>query len=409
MLMHNDDPVVELRPSKSRNFTLASVVAIAILVGSLGFVLGANINQLSVGQYDSENEHLPEKLDYSSVDRLYDLLRQNYAGELNLEDLMLGLKQGLVSATGDPFTEYLTSEEAEEFRSSLNGEFSGIGIEIGIRNNQLVVIAPITGTPADRAGLRAGDKILAIDSEDTTDMNLQTAVSSIRGDEGTDVVLSIGRNGEDIQDITVTRGLIEVPSVEAEILEDGIGYIRINRFGDHTARDFRQAAAGLTDDGVSRIVLDMRNNPGGYFDAAVAVASEFLETGEVVVEERRGGDVIATERARSSGSLIGLEVVVLVNGGSASSSEIVAGALADHEVAVVVGEQTFGKGSVQQLVDVGDGSMLRVTIANWYTPKGLNIGDGGITPDEVVEMSQEDYDMDRDPQLQRAIEILLNS
>ncbi|MEX0934372.1 MAG: S41 family peptidase, partial [Candidatus Saccharimonadales bacterium] len=375
----------------------------------LGFVLGTNIDQLGISrQYETQNEHLPESLDYSSIDRLYDLLRKNYAGELSLEDLMLGLKQGLISATGDPFTEYLTAEEAEEFHSSLNGEFSGVGIEIGIRDDRLVVIAPIADTPADRAGLRAGDAIVAIGEEDATDMGLQTAVSKIRGEDGTEVTLTISREGEELQDITITRGLIEVPSVNSEMLENNIGYIKLNRFGSSTSSDFRRVAQDLIDQGATAIVLDMRNNPGGYFDAATGVASEFLETGEVIVEERRGDEVIATERARNNGSLVGLPVVVLVNGGSASSSEIVSGALGDHGVATIIGEQTFGKGSVQQLIEVGDGSMLRVTIANWYTPSGLNISESGVTPDEVVEMSQEDFAADLDPQLDRAIEILSN-
>ncbi|MEX0919874.1 MAG: S41 family peptidase, partial [Candidatus Saccharimonadales bacterium] len=371
------------------------------------FVLGTNIDQLGISrQYETQNEDLPESLDYSSIDRLYDLLRENYAGDLSLEDLMLGLKQGLINATGDPFTEYLTAEEAKEFHNSLNGEFSGVGIEIGIRDDRLVVIAPIADTPADKAGLRAGDAIVAIGEEDATDMGLQTAVSKIRGEDGTEVTLTISREGEELQDITITRGLIEVPSVDSEMLASNIGYIKLSRFGSDTASDFRQAAQELVDQGASSIVLDMRNNPGGYFDAAIGVASEFLETGEIVVEERRGDEVIATERARNSGSLIGLPVVVLVNGGSASSSEIVSGALGDHEVATIVGEKTFGKGSVQQLIEVGDGSSLRVTIANWYTPSGLNISDSGVTPDEVVEMSQEDFESGLDPQLDRAIEIL---
>lgn len=389
-------------------FDLSAVITIAALVGLVGFGLGANFNQIDLftNNYDSQNQELPEDLDYSSVEDVYDLLRENYAGQLSQEELMEGLKKGLVEASGDPFSEYLTAETAEELNESLEGEFSGIGAEIGIRDEQLVVIAPLDDTPAERAGLRSGDRIIAIDDEDATSLSVNEAVTQIRGDAGTEVVLTIVRGNQMPEDIAITRGVIEVPSVRSEMKEGDIGYIELVRFGSDTDSDFRNAARSLVEEGADSIILDVRNNPGGYLDVAVDITSEFLEAGQVVVEERRGEEVIGAERAHNGGVLSDMEVVVLVNGGSASASEIIAGALRDHGRATVVGEQTFGKGSVQELMKVGNGDVLRVTIAKWYTPNGNNINEEGITPDIEVERTEEDYDNERDPQLDRALELL---
>ena len=393
---------------KKRQFSLGSVLAIAALIGLVGFGFGINVDQLSLSlqRFSSQNEDLPASLDYSEVDSLYKLLRDNYAGELSEDELMLGLKKGLIDATGDPFSEFLTSEQADELERGLEGEFSGIGAEIGIRDDRLVVIAPLDGTPAHRAGLRPGDVIAAIDEEDTSRMSVMEAVNLIRGDEGTDVVLTIVRDGRSSEDITITRATIEIPSVRTEMLEGDIGYIELVRFGSESANDFRRAARDMIENGAESIILDVRNNPGGFLDIAVNITSEFLEPGTVIVEERRGSEVIGTERASNGGVLVGVPTVVLVNGGSASASEIIAGALRDQSAGTIVGEQTFGKGSVQQLLQAGGGSVLRVTIAKWYTPGGDNINELGITPDIEVELTSEHFENDKDPQLERAIELL---
>ncbi|MEX0748473.1 MAG: S41 family peptidase [Candidatus Saccharimonadales bacterium] len=404
--MENPIPAVN-----NSRFGLGSVLTIAALVGLLGFGFGANFDQLSQSFTDleTENQQLPEDLNYDSVERVYDLLRKNYAGELSETELIEGMKSGLVAASGDPFSEYLNQAAANELEQSLQGEFSGIGAEIGIRQEQLVVIAPLDGTPAAQAGLRAGDMIVGIDGEDTTRMSVHDAVVKIRGEEGTEVVLTIARSGQSLEEITLTRAVIEIPSVESELLEGDVAYIELVRFGEDSADRFREAAHKMKAAGAESIILDVRNNPGGYLDVAVAITSEFLTAGTVVVEERRGEKVIATERAQSGGVLIGMPTVVLVNGGSASASEIIAGALQDQGVATVIGEQTFGKGSVQQLLQIGGGDILRVTIANWYTPEGENINKEGITPDEEVELTSEDFEAENDPQLDRALEILLES
>lgn len=399
------DEVEDKNKFKGR-FGLPTVLISGFLLLVLGFGLGTNYEELEINQHETVNKELPEDMDYSTVESLYDQLRNNFAGELSEEELQEGLKKGLVDAAGDPFTEYLNAEAAQELRESLEGEFSGIGAEIGIREDQLMIIAPLDGTPADKAGLRPQDAIIAIDGEDTSDIGIQQAVTRIRGEEGTDVTLTIVRDNESPEEITITRAQIEVPSVEHEMLENNIGYIELVQFGSDSDQDFRRAANDLKQQGADKIILDVRGNPGGFLGVAVSITSEFLESGKVVVEERRNEEVIDTKRASSGGNLVGLPVVVLINEGSASASEIIAGALRDHGVAELVGKGTFGKGSVQELVDLTNNGVLRVTIAKWYTPEGLNINEEGIKPDIEVELTEEDFDKDKDPQLQKAIQLL---
>lgn len=416
-----------VKPVETKSkFSLGHVLAIASLIGLIGFGLGANLDQFNLQSFNSQNEELPESLDYSSVDELYQILRENYAGSLTEDELMVGLKKGLVEATGDPFSEFLTAEEAAELERGLEGEFGGIGAEIGMRDDRLVIIAPLDGTPASEAGLRPGDAILAINDEDAGNLSVQEAVNKIRGEEGSDVVLTLRREGGAAEELTITRATIEIPSVRTEMIEGNIAYIELVRFGSESANDFRRAALEMREQGAESIILDVRNNPGGFLDVAVSITSEFLEPGDVIVEERRGDEVIGTERARNGGTLVGLPTVVLVNGGSASASEIIAGALRDQDAATIVGEQTFGKGSVQQLINIpgsrgsedasnplnimnggaSNSDVLRVTIAKWYTPAGDNINELGVTPDIEVELTVDDFENDRDPQLDRAVEVL---
>ncbi len=386
-------------------FGLPTVLIVGALVGILGFGLGTQTERIDLSRLTTTNPQLPEDLSYQSVETVYDKLRQRYAGELSREELINGMKKGLVNATDDPFTEYLDAEAAESMQQTLEGEFGGIGAEIGRRDGQLVVIAPLDDTPADEAGLQSQDAIVAVNDNNTGDWTIQEAVNRIRGEKGTDVTLTIVRNNE-TRDITITRGQIDVPSVESEIKEDNIGYIELTQFGQDSDREFRQAASRLQEQGAQKIIVDVRNNTGGYLDAGLNITSEFLESGTVITEQRRNDEVLSTERASSGGELIGMPTVVLVNGGSASASEILAGALRDHDAATLVGQQTFGKGSVQELAEFSDGSVLKVTIARWYTPGGSNIAEEGITPSVKVEMTDEDVQNDRDPQLQRAIEVL---
>jgi carboxyl-terminal processing protease len=292
-------------------------------------------------------------------------------------------------------------EDTKAFYDTLNGSFEGIGAELGIENDVLVVVAPLEGFPAQKAGLRAGDIIAKIDEHDSLHMTVEEAVSKIRGEKGTQVTLTIVRDGKE-QEIKITRDTITVPSVEHEMLAGNVGRITVSRFAEDTGDLARSAANTLKKDGAKAIILDLRNNSGGYVDAGVSVASLWLDEGKTVFEQRSGGRTVETSQASGDAVLKGLPTIVLINEGSASASEIVAGALKDNGVAELLGVKSFGKGSVQRLEELSDGSTLKVTIARWFTPNGVNIDQDGIVPDVEVTISDEDIQAKRDPQLDAA-------
>jgi carboxyl-terminal processing protease len=302
-------------------------------------------------------------------------------------------------------------ETAQSFAQELKGTFEGIGAEIGIKEGKLVVIAPLPGTPSDRAGLRAGDAILAIDKLDTTGIAVDYAVSLIRGRRGTKVTLTIQRKGEtDLKTIEITRARIDVPSVRGELkaLPGGKGqvaYLRVVHFAEDTDVKFREQWAQLVGRAPKGVVLDLRNDPGGYLNQAIALASHWVGEG-VIVREQGQPPQYVTHESVGPGDLSGVPTVILVNQGSASASEIVTGALQDYRLATVVGEQTFGKGSVQDIQQFDDGSQVKLTIAKWFTPQGRSIDTNGLKPDIEVKFTKEDADKGLDPQLDRALELL---
>jgi carboxyl-terminal processing protease len=312
----------------------------------------------------------------------------------------------LVSGAGDPYTVYLPPAQAKDLENQLNGTLSGIGAEVGIKNNKLTVIAPIAGSPAEKAGLKAGDEIVSIDKKDTTGLGLDEAVGKIRGKAGTTVALHIVRGSQDPFDLTITRAVINVPSVTWSMKDGQVAYITISEFGADTTDKIQQAATELSQQGAKKVILDLRNDPGGYLSAAVAAASQFMPAGKLVVEERHGGQSQDKQYTADGGKLVGLPMVVLVNEGSASASEILAGALHDDGAAKLIGAKTFGKGSVQEITKLAGGGEVKITVAHWYTPGGKNIDKQGITPDITVAQTQADYDASRDPQLDRAIQQL---
>lgn len=317
--------------------------------------------------------------------------------------LFYGAVSGVVSALDDPYSVFFDPQKAKEFSESLSGTFDGIGAEIGMKNNQLVIIAPLPEMPAEKAGLRGGDKILAIDKKATTAMTIDEAVTKIRGKRGTQVTLTIYRDGESKErDVTVMRDKIVIKAVRFEVKDKNTGYIRIVHFTQDTASEFRNAVNKLLEKKVTRLIIDLRNNPGGYLEAAVQIAGYWVD-GDTVVIEQYDGDKREEYKGRVRPRLKDMPTVVLTNKGSASASEIVAGALQDYKKATIVGEQTFGKGSVQDVQALKDGSSLKLTIAKWLTPKGRTIQDNGITPDIKVEISEEDIKNKRDPQLERAL------
>jgi carboxyl-terminal processing protease len=317
--------------------------------------------------------------------------------------------EGMVSALDDPYSMYFKPAFAEEFARDLAGTFEGIGAEVGIKGDVITVIAPLPDTPASKAGLRAGDKIIAIDDKTTAGMSVEEAVNLIRGKGGTKVTLTIARNGDkEPRKFEIVREKIVVKSVRSEVKKTKsgatIGYIQIRQFNDETSALTKNAVADLLKQSPKGIIIDLRNNPGGYLDAAVDVAGEWM-TGPVVYERKYDGTETAVE-AKGATPLKDIPTIVLVNQGSASGSEILAGALQDAGQARLVGKKTFGKGSVQDYEELKNGGALKLTVAEWLTPKKRSINKEGIAPDIEVDLTEEDANADKDPQLAKALELL---
>ena len=351
----------------------------------------------------SVQKNLPSKLNYAPVDTLYEKLKADFDGELDQTKLLDGLRSGLANAAGDPYTEYFNPKAAKEFNSDLNGTFTGIGAELSKDGSgNIIVVAPISGFPAEKAGLKAKDIIVEIDGKTANDLSISEAVRRIRGPKDTTVKLKVLRESKQSLDFSITRQEITIPSVTTKTLDGNVGYIRIARFAEDTASLTKQAASDFKSKNVSGMVLDLRSDPGGLLDAAVSVSGLWLPNGKTVLSERRGGKVVRTYTSDGPATLAGIPTVVLIDEGSASASEITAGALRDNNVATLIGVKSFGKGSVQQLEDLGDGSVLKVTIARWYTPGGKNIDKQGISPDKEVKLSDDDAKNNRDPQLDAA-------
>jgi carboxyl-terminal processing protease len=383
-----------------------------ILFGLALFALGLFVGQGKIsltGQQYASRTDLPATLDYSQLDELYQTLRTNYDGTLTSKQIIDGLKHGLAASANDPYTEYMSASEASDFQSSLQGEITGIGAQLALDDDSNVIIqAPLAGSPAEAAGLRAKDLIATIDGKSTYGMSVNDAVTKIRGKKGTKVTLGIVRGGKESLSFTITRDVIKIPTVVSKTLSDGqIGYLQVSQFSDDTDELVQKAAAQFKADGVKKIILDLRDNPGGEVTTAVNLSSLWLKKGDVVVSQRRGNTTTDTEYAGDVNTLQGMKTVVLINAGSASASEITALALRDHTAATIIGETSYGKGVVQQLFPFSDGSSLKVTVAKWYSPNGTNINKTGIKPDQEVKLSEDDYKNGADPQL-TAAETYLN-
>lgn len=385
-------------------------ISACLVAALLIFLGGVKVGNGSLHARDVDSNGrvlgLPADLNYSTVDNVYDLLKTNFDGKLDQTKLMDGLKSGLVEATGDPYTNYFNPQEAKEFNDELSGSFTGIGAELGTNtNNDIVIISPLSGYPAEKAGLKSRDVIAAVDGQSTSGMSIDAVVKKIRGPKDTKVTLTIVRGNGSPFKVTITRAKISVPSVESHI--DGkIGYLKISQFGSDTASLAEKAAKDFKAKGVKGVVLDLRGDPGGYLSDAIDISSMWLDKGKVIVSERRSGKTQNIDRADGENILKGMPTVVLIDGGSASASEITAGALHDNGVATLVGAKSFGKGSVQQVINLKDGSELKVTIAHWYTPDGKNIDKQGIKPDVQVTMSDADIKAGKDPQKDKAYAIL---
>lgn len=353
------------------------------------------------------NEEKPAEIDFSLFWQVWNVVGEKFNGNLDAQKMIYGAISGMVESLGDPYTVFMKPNEAEEFAKEMEGKFEGIGAEIDIRNNHLIIVTPLADSPAEKAGLKAQDIILKIDDYETAGINLIEAVNRIRGEKGTTVTLQIIREGADEPfTVPIVRDEITVKSVNWEIKDSNVALIEISRFGDDTETEFDKAVADVLLKSPQGIILDLRSNPGGYLETAVNIASEFIPAKEVVAMEEFAGGKQNKFFSQGTDRLAGLPTIVLVNEGSASASEILAGALQDYGIARLVGKKTFGKGSVQELEEFADGSEIRVTIAKWLTPKGRYIHEQGITPDVEVDLTREDIDQDRDPQLDKAIEML---
>ena len=395
-------------------------LAVLFFIGAL--VIGAYFYGFQVGKSEAriipiegvQNAQLgqPEAVDFSLFWDAWRVIQEKYASAelFDYQKMVYGAISGMVGSLGDPYTLFMNPEDTKRFRDDISGSFEGVGMEIGIRNRELQVISPLEGTPAKAAGLRPGDFIVQVDDTFTRNLTIDEVVSLIRGPRGTNVTLSILRDDwSETRDFVIMRAIIEIPSLAWEMLEDNVAYIELFHFSEDASRTFGAAATGVLASSADRIILDLRNNPGGFLEVSVDIAGWFLEKGQVVVVEDFGEEGRETiYKARGNGRLGGYPLVILMNQGSASASEILAGALRDHKEVQLVGEKSFGKGYVQQLENlIGDAS-LKVTVANWLTPNGNHITDVGLDPDVEVKMTPEDFDQELDPQLDKALELVKN-
>ena len=418
---------MKLTLKQIRSFFIGLIIL--LLGGFLGYF--ASQKQIFVKRNSSSISN-DLKLNFSSLKpaakmdlfwEVWDKVSQSYLGRKDLDPkkMVYGAISGMVASLGDPYTVFLPPSDNKEVKADLRGDFEGVGIQIGFNKDQRVtVIAPLAGTPADAAGLKSGDVILKIVdvaqkvNKDTAGMALQDAVDLIRGAKGTSVTLTIGREGLNKPfDVNLKRETIVVKSVNVKFVEkEGkeVAILTLSRFGDRTDDEWAEAVKTIKAEeakkpNFSGVILNLRNNPGGYLDGAVFIGSEFLSSGPVVLQDR-GADGKETYSVNRQGQLLREPLIVLINGGSASASEIVAGALQEAKRAKLVGEKSFGKGSVQELESLANGTSLKITVAKWLTPSGHSIMHDGIDPDVKVEFTKDDLDNGRDPQLDKALELL---
>lgn len=385
---------------------------------------------LGAGYYLSEREKTPlentlhpsnviftntegkEEIDFSLFWKVWDLLGEKYVGraELDANKLFYGAIKGMLEASGDPYTTFFTPEEQKAFQEDISGVFEGIGAEMALRDGIVTVVAPLEGMPAEAAGIRAGDRVLKINGESTENLTLDQAVDKIRGPKGTEVTLTLYSEGEEnTHEVTVKRNTILVKSVRQENKGEGIALLRVSRFGDDTHTEFRKAVEAVRAANARGLIIDLRNNPGGLLDEAVELSGYFLPTGATVVQEEDAHGNKTVLQAKGSAVFQNTPIVILINQGSASAAEILAGALRENREDVrIVGETSFGKGSVQELVPVSKDTSVKITVARWLTPKGNQINQVGISPDENVALTRDDSNNKRDPQYDKAVEILKN-
>ncbi len=405
-----------------KNYIIASFILLVAIGAS--FFVGVNIGEknIPITHPNTLINAEPTASTTASVDfapfwKAWSVLNEKWVGTgsstalVGDQDKVWGAISGLTQSLGDPYTMFFPPKDNASFAEDIAGNFSGVGMEVGVKDGVLTVIAPLKNTPAYNAGILAGDKILKIDATSTEKLNDEQAIALIRGKDGTKVVFTIFRTGKkEPLKITVTRGVINIPTIDNELLPSGVYVIKLYNFSAISPNLFRDALRAFIQSGAHKLILDLRGNPGGYLEAATDMASWFLPPGKVIVRESFGPSKEEMVH-RSKGYDVfnkNLQMVVLIDQGSASASEILAGALHEQGVATLVGDRSFGKGSVQELVPITADTSLKVTIARWLTPNGLSISGQGLTPDVLVKRTADDYDKGKDPQMDKAVEILLN-
>ncbi len=405
-----------MQTSITKNAAVAALIAVIFF--SIGFGMGGAGTKASIISrlplFGDQLDPTPPDAEVADLWKAWNALSQKFvesqASSTAPTDIekVRGAIAGLAASYKDPYTLYFPPVEAKKFQESIAGNFGGIGIEIDVKDGVLTVISPLKGTPAELAGIKAGDTIAAIDGKPSDGLSVDEAVSKIRGPKGTRVVLTLMRGGKSLE-VPVVRDTIIVPEIDEGLDESGkVYHIRLFQFTATSGELFRQAFDNFKASSAKKLIVDLRGNPGGYLEAAVEIASHFLPVGTTVVTEDHGGKA-ENETHQSAGYNDlpdGTKVVVLIDGGSASASEIFAGALKDNGIATIIGTRSFGKGSVQQLVELAGGS-LKITVASWLTPSGTSISDGGLTPDIIVELTEDDIKNKNDRQMKRAIDYLI--
>lgn len=395
--------------------TFISIIIIAVLFVA-GFYTGRHSSQNGI-PIQFSNATSTNSVDMSPFWKSWGLLNERFAQsssttpQIDDQAKVWGAIQGLADSYGDPYTVFFPPVESKVFEEEISGSFGGIGVEIGVADGMLTVIAPLKGTPADLAGVKAGDKILAIENTPASGMSTDDAIKMIRGEAGTPVIITFSREGAKEAIVkTLIRANIEIPTIQTKLLPENIFVIELYSFSAISPNLFRGALREFLESDTDKLILDLRNNPGGYLESALDIASWFLPTGKLVVTEDFG-DKKDKREYRSKGYDIftdKLKFAILINEGSASASEILAGALREHNKAILIGSRTFGKGSVQELIPITDDTSLKVTVAHWFTPQGKSISNGGLMPDIEVKLTSEKVKDDQDPVLEKAVEYLLN-
>ena len=393
------------------------IATIAIIGGvfyfwySFGFKKGTEKPQTLIirGVSNIENGQIIKDVDFNLFWESWKILKDKFVDAEKIDDqtLVYGAISGLLNSLKDPHTIFMPPTDAKKFNEDISGEFSGIGAEIGIRNDQLVVISPLKNTPAERAGLKAGDKILKIDDKNAINLSVDEAVKLIRGPKQTKVILTILRNNrEKAQEIPIIRDIIQIPTLDWEMKDENISYLRLYNFYENAPFLFYQSAIKTALSNPKGLIIDLRNNPGGYLEVAVNLAGWFLNSGDIIVSEEFHSGEKDEFKANGNGFFKDIPMVILINEGSASASEILAGALRDNRNIKIIGKKSFGKGTVQELQQLKGGSSIKITVAHWLMPNGGLIDKNGIIPDYDINITEEDIKNDKDPQLEKAIEIL---